>query len=245
MTDDFETKSEGTKKTTRRQQKAADRRRRGQEIAARKRDADRIAAENEERRRESIVPAVQRNPVVAPDGTVLRGARVEPDGLAFRVSNPIRHLVARGDKRSGTNLPLITKEHALAADRLSIAWEEGGRSVTMAACAYGERSGGGTVTSGSPSDAVLMAVARQNRRRAEFEGAKTWLGGLFPVLDAVVLRGIDVTSWAKQERRDRKAAVGYLAAALDRLCEFFAALDNPWRMKEQEIRSVEIGGRSA
>ena len=221
---------------TRRQRKAAERRRRAQELAARKRDADANAARIEEQRQERIAPAVQRNPVVAPDGTVLRGARVEPDGLAFRVSNPIRHMVARGEKREGANLPLITRAHEVAADRLAIAWEEGGRSVTMAACAYGERSGGGTVTSGSPSDAVLQAVGHQNRKRAEFEAARTWLGSLFPVLDAVVLRGIDVTSWARQERRDRNAAVGYLAAALDRLCEFYAASDKPGR-----IRTVEIG----
>jgi hypothetical protein len=221
---------------TRRQRLAAARRRRLAVQLAQKREAKRIAAEAEEARQESIAPSVQRAPVMAPDGTILRGARLEPDGLAFRVSNPIRHLVARGERQDGTNLPLITRAHQLAAERLVIAWEEGGRSVTMAACAYGERSGGGSVTSGSPSDAVLASIGHQNRMLAEFTGARAWLGGLFTVIDAVVLRGIDVSAWAKQERRDRKAAVGYLAAALDRLVEFYAEpVLKPVRMRAVEV----------
>jgi hypothetical protein len=54
---------------------------------------------------------------------MLRGARVERDGVVFIRSNPIRRMVTRG--ASKTN-PLLEKRHADAADRLLTAWEEAG-----------------------------------------------------------------------------------------------------------------------
>lgn len=221
------TKSGST--TSQKQRKAAERRRRQAVRRDRERRAAEAAAQTEEERQEKIAPAAQRQPVLAPDGTVLRAARVEPDGKAFRVSNPIRALVRRGETRSasgGGQHPMIHAGHATAAERLSLAWEEGGRGVGKGASNYGERSSG-TLTSGSISDATLAALAYQNRKRSEFLLAKRWLGSLWGIIEAVALAGMDVTAWAKRERKDARAAVGFLAAALDRLVEFYERMDAP------------------
>lgn len=202
---------------------------------------------------EEIAPAAQRHAVITADGEIYRVPRVERSGLTFKRSNPVHHLRARGT---------CTKAHERAADRLAQVWEDGGRGVGRGAALYGERTSG-TPQSGWISDHVLAQIGYQNRCRAEFAGAHTWLGALFGVLQAVVLDGIDVTAWAQieTERRQREAillghdvplpmdrnrGVGYLLAALDRLVEFYAALDRAKRGPERGpagIVSVVIGAR--
>lgn len=185
----------------------------------------------EETRAEAIAPAVQRHDTLDAAGQVVRHARLERDGLTFRRSNPVRHLVARGG-------PMIRKAHEIAADRLVVSWEEGGRGVGIAATAYGERAGGGLEV-GSLPPYLLARMAYQHRQKAAYEGARIWLGGLWPIIDAVVLRGIDVSAYARPLGQSRQVMLGYLAAALDRLVEFYAQTDRP----AKGIRAVVVAKR--
>jgi hypothetical protein len=78
--------------------------RRRQAAERRARDA-RIKAEQQEQRDEQIAPAVQRLPVLNRNGAVIRGARLERDGIAFVRSNPICRMVAIGSNKEH---PLLT-----------------------------------------------------------------------------------------------------------------------------------------
>ena len=192
------------------------------------------AARRAELADEEIAPAVQRHGVVTEDGEVYRVPRVERLGLTFKRSNPVHHLVARGT---------CTRAHERAADRLARAWEDGGRGVGRGAAPYGERTSG-TPQSGWISDQVLAQLGYQNRCRAEFAGAQTWLGALFPAVQAVVLDGIDLTAWTTLAGHpNAQVARGYLVAALDRLVEFYEAVEAARRGPdtEVEIRSVVVG----
>ena len=53
----------------------------------------------------------------------------------------------------------------------------------------------------------------------------------------VVIRGVDVTAWATQDKLNRQVAIGYLAAALDRLAEWLNRQKSNGR-----IRSAEVSG---
>jgi hypothetical protein len=206
----------------RKRRKSAERAKRRAGEAQRRQEAQRRAAEEAEQKAEAIAPRVQREPVLSPDGTMLRGPRLEPDGLTFKVSNPVRHLEQRGRRRAEAgDMPAVREAHVVAAERLLAAWHEGADGVGIGASNYGERTGG-TVQSGTISDAVLATVGRQVKARQEVGAAQTFLGALWPAVHAVVIRGIDVTSWATAARLDRKIALGYLSAALDRLVEFYA-----------------------
>jgi len=227
---------------TAKERKRQGRRQRAAAAAQREREAVLAAAEAQEAREEEIAPSAQRRAVTAPDGSVVRAARLTLDGVTFRVSNPIDHLVARGGSRSESGLiPEITRSHATAADRLRRAWEDGGRGVGTASGVYNERSGG-AIQSGWIADAVLSSIDYQTRMRVEFEGAITWMGGFWPCIDAIVLKGMGVSFWAVQQGRDRKAVVGYLGGALDRLAEFYAAVDRAKASGRSRtpIRSVAI-----
>jgi hypothetical protein len=182
-----------------------------------------VAAAAEEARQEAAVPAAQRVPVLDVSGAVLRRARVEaePAGTFARTSPLARLALVQ---------PAITVRHVVVAQRLMRAWEDGGRGVGMGASNYGERVGGGTAKSGI-GDATLAALGRQNRSGDEYRGAMRWLGSSWPVLAGVVLDGQSVTYWAAAQvpEIDRKVAVGLLAAAMDRLGEFYAAQDGARR----------------
>src|SRR4051795_6341245 len=159
--------------------------------ADRKRQAAKARAEQQEQRDEAIAPRAQRLPVLGRNGEILRGARVERDGVSFRRSNPIRNMVQRG---RGKEAPLLEKRHADAADRLLAAWEMAGGGITFGVASYGGRLSA-MPTTGTLSDAVLRGVNAQIAARTELEGAKTVLGARWGALFSVVIAGIDVSAW--------------------------------------------------
>ena len=178
-----------------------------------------VAAAAEEARQEAAVPAAQRVPVLDVAGAVLRRPRVEaePTGTFVRTSPLARLALVQ---------PAITVRHVVVAARLLRAWEDGGGGVGIGASNYGERVGGGVAKSGV-SDAILAALGRQNRADAEFRAAQRWLGSSWPVVRGVVLEGQSVTYWSGKRvpAIDREMGMGLLVAAMDRLREFYAALD--------------------
>ena len=192
-----------------------------------------------ERADERVAPAAQRKPVLAPDGTVLFHPRLERDGITFKRANPLSNAAARGRKRTDAGMvATIRPEHERAADRLLTAWDTAGEGVRIGIANYGERSGG-TPQSGYISSAVIEMVEFQRRAQIEIEAARTWLGGLWPVVHDVVLRGLDMAAWAEANRFDTKAAPGYVSAALDRLVEFYR---EPARSTASVLRSVAVTG---
>ncbi len=230
-----------------RQQAERDNRRR--EATEKRAQAAAAAAATAEARDEAIVPSAQRRAVLAPGGDgVMRAPRVQREGVTFVTSNPIAHLVKRGIARAERGeLPTITPAHERACKRLAHAWEEGGRGVGMGASDWGRQGGhDGAVPQGIAED-VLARIGYQNQQKALFEGAMTWLGGLGGVVGRVVLDGADLTVWAREKGIHRNAAPGYLAAALDRLLEYFAAVDlaRERPARAVPIRAAEIVGRDA
>lgn len=215
---------------TRKERQAAARRFRARRAAERAAALAQAAAQAEETRAEGVAPAIQRKPVLAPSGAVLRHPRVEPDGLAFKVSNPVARLVRLGSSA-------ITAEHAVAAARINRAWEEGGRGVGMGASLYGERTSGGS-EAGALSDRVLAVLGRQTAARDECVAAQAWCGRLWPAIVAVVLNGTDVTAWGVAIGLDRKVALGRVGAALDRLVEFYEGRDR-MRVERRENRDAQ------
>ena len=149
----------------------------------------------------------------------MRRPRVEaePTGTFVRTSPLARLALVQ---------PAITVRHVVVAARLLRAWEDGGGGVGIGASNYGERVGGGVAKSGV-SDAILAALGRQNRADAEFGAAQRWLGSSWPVVRGVVLEGQSVTYWSGKRvpAIDREMGMGLLVAAMDRLGEFYAALD--------------------
>lgn len=158
-------------------------------------------------------PKVQRD-TIAIDGATIRAPRVERDGLVFKRSTPLVHLAKRSE---GMEAPTITAAHVRAASRLSRAWEMAGEGIGVGASNYGERLGGGTYSFRPPASLGFQPDAQR-----EIAGAHAWLGALWPAIYAVVIQGMDVTAYAaKAKMKDRKLALGYVRASLDRLVEFY------------------------
>ncbi len=213
---------------TRKQRQQVERQRRKAEADALRRAADKEKAETEERRAEQIAPAAQRHAVERCEGVTMRGPRLEPYGLTFKRSNPLEHLAKRS---RGMAVPLITQAHVAAAERLLTAWEDGSGSIGVGASNYEPRSAG-AVQSGYIAKAILLAIDKQVRARQHVEAAKAFLGALWPSIHAVVICGIDASSWAQTAGLNRQVALGFLTAALTRLLEFY---DGPARaIVEQE-----------
>jgi hypothetical protein len=84
---------------------------------------------------------------------------------------------------------------------------------------------------------MIAAVAHQRRASIQIEAARTWLGTLWPIVHEAVLCGLDISAWAEANRMDRKAAPGYLAAALDRLVQFYEERTRP---RQQQLRVVQV-----
>jgi hypothetical protein len=201
--------------------------RRAREMAER----DRI----EEARQEAVVPAADRRPVLMPDGSIYRAARVRADGPAFIKSSAVAHLYRRGSK--------ITTAHLVAADRLLRAWEEGGRSVGMGASLYGERVG--CVAKSGISEHVLKAIGRQNDALDDCRAAQWALGRMWPIVRGMVLDGMSAKVWSALRRPpvSPEWAILRLVRALDRLVVFYADLRLP--DKPGRIRSAQVVVRSA
>lgn len=220
---------------TKAQRKAFDRRKRKEEAAALAEQQRKDAAEHQERQDEKMVPAVQRKPILAADGSVLYHPRLERDGLTFIRSNPVRRLAAVGRRRTKVGMaPTIEPAHERASDRLLATWNIAGETVTAGTANYGERASG-TPTSGYISEALLGAIATQRRAMVEIDAAKTWLGPLWPIIYDVVIRGMDVTAWAEAHRKREEAMTGYLAAALDKLVQFYTSADRPAKMRSAAV----------
>lgn len=212
----------------------ADRRR---EAVRRASEAAAARARAEDARQEDMAPSGLRSAVLDESGAVVRHARVElapgvggRPGASFIYSNPIKHLIARGER---SEVPTITEAHGRAVDRLLIAWRVAGEGISAGVSSYGDVRGGGDRV--GPGNA---GIDQQIASRAEVAAAATWLGALWPVVRDVSLRGIDVSHWAGGARMDRKVAMGYLRAALDRLADFYKEPEKPSR-----IRTVEFGTR--
>jgi hypothetical protein len=201
--------------------------------AERKHQEAKRRAEWQEQRDEQIAPAVQRLPVLDRNGDVIRGARVERDGVVFVRSNPIRRMVALGSRKEH---PLLTKRHADAADRLLAAWTEAGAGVTFGIANYGVRLCG-TPQTGMISDGVLRGVNRQIDARTELEAVKTVLGARWGTVFSVVITGLDVTKWGAACRMNPATACGYIAACMDTLADFYAPPEQTQRIRVVEFAS--------
>ena len=215
----------GARKRALRLQRASQRRQQAQDTAKR-------VAEAEEVRQEGIAPAAQRKAVVDASGDVIRQARVEKDGLAFKRSSPLCHLF---------KLHSVSIKQLAAGARLLQAWEDGGRSVGMGASNYGERTSSNP-QSGWLAESVRVALAAQNKARDEFLAAAQFCGGLFPILQGVVLDGMDVTAWCRIRGggMDRERGVVVLREALDRLGEFYVRITP---VQASRISAVTVVGR--
>lgn len=189
---------------------------------------------------EAIAPRAQRVNVALvsiPDGkggtitgmlpaSRLTAERTSMGNTRVQRTNPITALVDRQERIVAGNSdrqPMFTKEHEKAAARLIVAFDETQGGINVAP---GDllRVGGSAAGSGV-SEAKHAAMLAQVEARVELEAAMTFVGGLGDVIGAVVLVGVDVQAWATARGWDRKATVGYLVAAMDRLCLFYAGGD--------------------
>jgi hypothetical protein len=217
------------------QVRAATRTVRRHAAAEKKRRDAQIKAEQQEARDEAIAPRAQRLPILGRDGEVIRGARLERDGVVFIRRNPIKTMVARGRNKES---PLLSKRHSDAADRLLIAWETAGAGVTFGVANYGGRLSS-TPQTGTISDGVLRGVNRQIDARREIEAIKTVLGARWGALFSIVIAGIDISAWGEAVGMNGHVAGGFVACCLDMLCDFY---DGPAR--RGQIRMIEIRSRS-
>jgi hypothetical protein len=96
--------------------RATDKQRRKAVAADRKRQAAAAARLRDESRDELLAPQIQRLPILGRDGEVIKNARLERDGISFRVSSPIRHMVARSKSKDAPLLragrPIRAKTYA-------------------------------------------------------------------------------------------------------------------------------------
>ena len=210
---------------TARQRKALAKAKRRQDARRKALEAAEAKARAEDARQEQIASRVRRSPVLMPDGEVYRHPVLEPAGVGFIHSNPIRHLMARGGETS-----LITVEHVAVCQRLLATWTHAGETITSGVSSYGDVRGG----DGSATGAMVL---RQAACHAEIEAVVLFLGGFWPVVCAVALRGLTITAWAFEVHWDRKAALGYLVGGLDMLVRFYARDDKPARLRSAEFSS--------
>lgn len=182
---------------------------------------------------EQIAPRAQRRnmapvTVVGADGKprvgMLPAARLAAEKTATgktRIvrANVVRNLAARQAGREGAGkAPMVTAAHVKAADLLILDWDEvnGGVNVRPGNLLA---SGGRTGRSGAEGThtAIQAQIAVSDRLRR----ASVAVGILMDVIEPVVLRGVDLTAWATARGWDRNQAVGYLAAGLHLLVEFY------------------------
>jgi hypothetical protein len=146
---------------------------------------------------------VVRRAVIASDGRVLCGIRVNvADGRA-RLANPVLGLTA------------ITKTQKRAAARLQADWREVGEGIGLGAASYDAPSGHGD---GSGRHGALMAQVRAQERLA---GALNALGAFAPAMKRLILHCVPLETW-KAESGLGDDALGFVRAALDRLVAFYA-----------------------
>jgi hypothetical protein len=180
--------------------------------AERRRAETKAKAEREEARAEQLAPQAQRMAVLGRDGKVLRGPRVEQQGITMVRSNPVKRLAARSRHK---DFPTLGETHVIAADRLITAWEECHGSPVQCTN-YSERSSG-RGTPGDVSSATIAAANEYVRARDEILRIQARLGALWPVVHAVVICNIDPSAWGDAQGMNPDRAIGYTMAALDLL----------------------------
>lgn len=194
------------------------------------------AARRQEAIDEAIAPAIQRHAVLDASGAVLRAARVQRDGVAFCRADPLKHLADIADKGG-----MFTGQHIAACRRLITAWDAVGDGIGLGASDWGSLRGSrGTAPTTPAGYSALMAQVSQ---RIEIEAAWTWLGGLWPCLENVVLRGMSLSAWAAKADIGRNAAPGFLLASLIRLVEFYKARDHVPERKAKMRSAAVVGAR--
>jgi hypothetical protein len=220
-----------TPQTVRRLQRRQDRRRIAVQQRQERAKARKLA---EEARAEQLAPQVQRITVYARDGkTVLRGPRVEQQGVTMIRSNPVKRLAARSRSKE---FPTIGEAHVTAADRLLTDWEEGHGSIGHGCMNYAERTSTSN-TPGSISDAVIAAINTQTDARDNIVRVQERLGALWPVIHAVVICNVDPSAWGEAQGMNPHISVGYVVAALDLLVRCYQPREREQRGK---IRFVEF-----
>ena len=173
---------------------------------------------------QSPIPEHMLAPVMAADGTMLRGSRAAVvNGVVRRTCNILESIRVRGETRQAKGgLPALTDAHAKAAAILRADWTDTGGGIGPSAVNLDAVRGGDGGRIG-PAHAML----RQLAIRVRYEAALTHVGALMDVLAAVVLMDVPVSRWARDyEAREQRAmtegmAMGRLIGALDRLVEFY------------------------
>lgn len=185
----------------------------------RRRVAEEHAAIERERKAEEIAPRHARQPVLDASGRTIRGSRIVVDGAIVRRANVLDRLRAYGQEREAKGLAsLITSRRVDAATRLQVDYSEMGAGVNVAATDYARATGNGNPDGRHP------ALLRQIATRERLEAALSAVAPMADVVIPIVLQGVDVQSWATAHGYDRKQAIGYLAAGLELLAQFYDGL---------------------
>lgn len=195
-----------------------------------RRAARAAAAADAERRAEEIAPAAQRHDVAAPDGTVIRNARLERAGAGYIRQNVL-------PKLSG-----YPASHVAAASRLLATWDAVAEGVGLGASNWDAMGGsnGGVPTGPAGHSALLAQVAQ----RQELGAVSAYLGALWPATEAIVCKGMPIGAWAIRCSIGPDAASRHLRAGVERLVQFYTGQEapgRPTRMRAVEIVSVRIG----
>lgn len=203
----------------------------------RRKVAEQVRQQRDEEAAEKIAPRAQRKSQVrvsmqnADGETVTRylpGGRLSAERTSLgnvRVTrtNVVANLHARQAKRiAAGKKPMITEEHVKAAAKLAADFDEVGTGIGLGASDYLNKSAGRTAPGSGVSAAKHAAIMEQLSTRARLEAALTYVGGQVDIIVPVVLQGVDVSAWAEARGFSADQSVGYLAAALDRLAEFYA-----------------------
>lgn len=173
------------------------------------RDAAQKAAELAEAEDDILCPAVLRCAVLASDGALIRGARINI--VAPRnASKRARH----ADPIAACRDPLFTARAKAAARQFQLDWHDVGCGVGTGSANY-MRSGSGTGDTGH--DALMAQVMTRTR----LEAAVTHLGALAPHVARVVVDCVPIAAWADEVAHTVPEAIGILSTALTRLATFY------------------------
>jgi len=165
---------------------------------------------------ELIAPKHIRKPVIDDSGRTVRGALVIVDGSRVRRASVLDRLRSYAEEREARGKSsLITARRVKAAERLQVDHAEVGAGIGVATSDYLRCTGGNG--SADPHGAIGQQIATRERLLA----ALAWCGSFTDIITPIVLDGVDVRSWAEARGYDRQQAVGYLAAALERLACFY------------------------
>lgn len=178
------------------------------EVEARRIEADATRAELIG---ETLAPAIMREPVIAPDGHMILGARV-----AIVNGRPVRSLpdqIARDPLFAHVRL---TPRQAKAARIFRLDWEEVGAGIGVGAVDYLRSSG-----SGGNGHGAHQALVIQLSTRARLDAAFATAGAFSHILARIVLDCIPVSVWARETGQPIEDAMAWLRGGLDRLANLY------------------------